>query len=125
MLRKHALNIGDRAAIGQLGSDPPGLATPAGQFGHGVINTVFRPADDHSAAAVAHDINGDLPAHTGAASDDDDLLGIEVHGETLLLIILEDSCWAISPLPGKKSCTGVSLLPGGVSRHHPSVVSPG
>jgi hypothetical protein len=45
---------------------------------------------------VAHDINGDLPAHTGAASDDDDLLGIEVHSETLLLIILGDSCLAIS-----------------------------
>jgi hypothetical protein len=34
--------------------------------------------------------------HTGAASDDDDLLGIEVHSETLLLIILGDSCLAIS-----------------------------
>jgi hypothetical protein len=28
-----------------------------------------------------------------------------MHGETLLLIILDDSCWAISPLPGKMSCS--------------------
>jgi hypothetical protein len=96
MLRKRTLHILDRSAIGQLRCDPPGLATPAGQFGHGVINTIFRPADDHRAPAVAHDINGDLPAHTGAASEDNNLLGIEVHGETLLLIILDDSCWAIS-----------------------------
>jgi hypothetical protein len=70
------------------------LATPAGQFGHGVIDTLFRPADDYRAAAVANDINGNLSAHAGAASDDDDLLGIEMHGGTLLLIVLDDSCWA-------------------------------
>src|ERR1700744_711624 len=96
MLGKRTLNIGDRAAIGQLGSDPPGLATTASQFGHSLINTVFRPAHDHGAAAVFDDVDRDLPAHTGAASNDDDLLGIEVHSKTLLLIILGDSCWAIS-----------------------------
>lgn len=37
----HTLNVADRAAIGQLGGDPPGVTTPAGQFGHGVINTVL------------------------------------------------------------------------------------
>jgi len=26
-----------------------------------------------------------------------------MHGETFLLIIFDDSCWAISPLPGRKS----------------------
>jgi hypothetical protein len=111
LLGKHTLDIGDRAAIGQLGGDPPGLAIPAGQFGHGVVNAVFRPTDDHRAAAVAHDINGDLPAHTGAAPDDDDLLGIEMHDETLLLIICDDSCSAISGFARQEVCS-LATTPG-------------
>src|ERR1700757_1184702 len=102
MLAKRPLHIGDRSAIRQLGSDPPGLAIPAAQFGHGVINTLFRATDNHRAAPVAHDIDGDLPTHAGTTSDNDDLLGIEVHGETLLLIVLDDSCWAISAFARQK-----------------------
>ena len=67
-----------------------------GQLGHGVIDTGFRASDDHRAAAVVDDIDRDLPSHAGAAADNDDLLGLEMHGESLLLIILDDSCWAIS-----------------------------
>jgi hypothetical protein len=51
---------------------------------------------------VIDDVDRDLPTHAGTAADNNNLLGIEVHGKTLLLIILDDSCWAIS-LPGKKS----------------------
>jgi hypothetical protein len=45
---------------------------------------------------VLDDVDRDLPTHAGTAADNNDLFGIEVHGETLLLIILDDSCWAIS-----------------------------
>jgi hypothetical protein len=44
------------------------VTAPACRVRDGVINTVFRPADDHRAAAVAHDINGDLPTHAGSAA---------------------------------------------------------
>jgi hypothetical protein len=79
MLGKHALHIGDRAAIGQLGGDAPGLSTPARQLSDGVVDTRFRASDDHRAPAVIDDVDRDLPTDAGTAADNNDFLGLKMH----------------------------------------------
>jgi len=65
------------------------VTAPACRVRDGVINTVFRPADDHRAAAVAHDINGDLPTHDGTVADNNDLLGLKMHIRGAFVVLLK------------------------------------
>jgi hypothetical protein len=69
--------------IDQFGGAPPGVTAPTCRVRDGVINTVFRPTDDHRAAAVAHHINGDLPNHAGTAADTNDLLASNAYSGRL------------------------------------------
>jgi len=64
------------------------VTAPACRVRDGVINTVFRPADDHRAAAVAHDINGDLPTHDGTAADNNDLPGLKMRIGGAFMVLL-------------------------------------
>src|ERR1700742_913728 len=79
MFGERALRIGARSAIRQVCGDAPSFAAAARQLSDGVVDARFRASDDHRAAAMAHHIKGGLPTHTGAAADNDDLLGLKVH----------------------------------------------
>ena len=93
MRGKRVSNIGDRSAICQLGGDAAGLTTPARQVGDGVVDTGFRASDDHRAAAVVDDIDGDLSSYAGAAADNNDLLALEMHITLAFLVFRDGSGW--------------------------------
>ena len=117
--------------IDQFGDVPPGVTAPACRVRDRVINMAFRPADDHRAAAVAHDINGDLPHHAGIAADNCDLPGLRTHIRGVFMVLLtaptgppflvSTTRTAHSWAPRKQAENRVvpRLRPVGVSCHHP------
>jgi hypothetical protein len=70
----------------------------ARKLSDGIVDTGFRPSDDHRAAAVLHDVDRNLPSHASTAADHNDLLGLKVHIGAPFLVFLDGSGWtAASP----------------------------
>jgi len=81
LFSKPTPHISHRSAIGQLSRNPPRLTTRTHQLTHRVINTILRTTHNHRTTTMTDNINRHLPTHPGATPDNNDLLGIEVHGE--------------------------------------------
>ena len=108
--------------------------------------TVSRPGlptpDDDRAAAMLDDVDRGLASHPAAATDDDDLLGLEMHIRVPFLVVRDGSDWAAIPSYRRRVATWatvsasrptiplpallvLTLRPSRVSCHHPPPIHPG